>query len=510
MLSVSVTMEYLTLSERLQQLENTISTSVETALDVSMASEELFTEKFGDAVLSKGGKLNGTDSLNVATQLRYYNESSNELVTGSAYVMSMYHDEKGKFPATQQEYNNFSSRVKEDGVYKWLFGGDQYANIVGSDYYHLDWYRTNPNTVLAVKADPILSSGMRRVSDNTDFNNFVRNVGCQLTTVMPLKIYDSTTNSFYVAERCVPTIANMGLDFGSGAYQKNQYQDSSASRNYALAQSNGTENMVNGMHDNFIMSKHVGKKASNSGVTTSRYYLTPFSLGITYVPVEVYKPVLESHIQQACLFNKLKSQPVDYQNNTITSSDNVIKTFDAGIGCIETSVYDNSDTPVEHGGSDSRVVNDGFIEYDLSTVQCRVDYAPVDFYNTANKDIVTRVLGSKASSNPTGTQADANAALESTVTELRDSDTQKYNYSYDRLTNKGYSQGTRIVARISTKVKVHIPYQSPILQWVDHLKGIEFSHHGIKLFDPATDGGQMVEDNDGLWFQYTTYRAISR
>lgn len=507
MLFVSVTLEYMTLSNRLQQLENTMSTSVETALDVSMASEELFTEKFGRNVISRGGKLNSPDSFNASVQIRYYNSNSNELVAGSPYVMSMFYEQYGRFPKDASEYYRFlRNNITEDTVFSWLFGGSRRTDIAGSEYTKLDWYRTNPQTVKASLADESISNERLAQSDSK-FVDFVRNMGCQMTTVMPLKKYEPD-GTFSIYNKCVPTLANMGINFGDGAYAKNRFIGTDNTRNYAIASDNHVTRQ--GMHDNFIMSKHVGKSSSNSGVTTSRYYLTPYSLGVTYVPTEVYKPVLMSHIQQACLFNKLKSKPLDSYGDSITHSNSVIKTFDSAIGCIPTNIYNNSSTPVQHGNKGGRenIVNDGYIEYDLNSIECRVDYKMLDFYDEANKEVVTRVLGTKAANN--GETADT--AQSETVNELENSDTMMYHYNGDDrgplLTNTGYKPGNRIVARVTTKVKIHIPYNSPILQWLDYLKGTPNCHYGIKLFN--TDNGSIREFDDGLWYQYTTYRAISR
>lgn len=500
MLAVSVTGEYLTLSNRLQQLENTVSTSVETALDSSMASEELFSEKFGQMVLSSGGTLNSPDSFNASAQTRYYNKNTDEFVTGSVYVMSKYYEEYGYFPKRQSDYATYLAGIGEDTIYKWLFGDG--GDIIKSEYDTLDWYRTNPSTVQTTRNDAELRSGDRsRV--NPDFAEFVKSIGCKMTTVMPLKVRDDV--SFELTDAYVPTLANMGLNFGTDAYSNNKMKGSREAAYRSILPVNQSRNYNDAgsglpMHDNFIMTKHVGKKSNNSGIETSRYYLTPYSLGVTYVPTKVYKPMFIANLQQTCLYNKLKDSDSD-----------VISTFDSGIGCVSTSIYENSDVPLSHVDDDSNIVNDGYIEYDLSTVQCKVDYTMVDFYDDANKDIVTRILGSKASDTPEGTTAEAEATLEETVHELEASDTSTD--IYNGLNSENYSKGNRIVARVTTKVKVHIPYNSPILQWIDHLKGLDNTHYGIKMFDPeggVNGDGQMIEDSDGIWYQYTTYRAISR
>lgn len=486
MLAVSVLYEYVNLSNRLQQLTNTVSTSVETAIDTSMASEELFTEAFSKYVTSKGGKLNNPDQYNVSSQIRYYNKDSEEIITGSAYVMAKYFEEhSGSFPRSQSEYNFYLNSVGEDTIYEWLFGE------AGSSYKTLDWYRTNPRTYEASRD----MENNRNVKPNSEFEAFVKGIGQNMTTQVPLKQKNGYT--FNVVTQRVPTLAQMGLIFEGGI--RNNYSTNTSRSDYNDAGSNDP------MSDNFIMSKHVGKKENNSGIDSSRYYLTPYSLGVTYVPTQVLKPVVISHIQQSCLLNKIKSDI--FQGSELTDSEKVVDAFNAGIGCIPTNVYPDGDgDPIEHASSMSAsekesIVNDGYVEYDLSTLQVKVDYKIVDFYDEDKyKDIVTRVLGSRASNG----YEDTDSVLESTVNKLEESDTTTLNYG-------SYKKGNRMVARISVRVKVNIPYQSAILQWLDYLKGEgirEVSHYGIKLYDP--DEGYMVEDSDGVWYQYTTYRAISR
>lgn len=491
MLCVSIFTEYATVTTRLQQLENTVSTSVETALDVSMASEELFTNKFmekdwdgNQAVTSHGIQYNNK-TVNAFTQIRYYNKGGS-MVTGSAYLMSKYSDENGgvtvKFPTSQGAYNSYvyqetmgNTKESSDVIYEWLFGN------IGAVYGDDNWYAVNEITKKAAK------SLETRREPNDKFKEFATKIGYKVKTVTPVK--QKTDDGFDVYPKVVPAIAQMGLRFGS------------------LGGTNYNDADSETISDNFIMTKHIGKSRVQNGGESSRYYLTPYSLGVTYVPTEVFKPVLASHIQQMCLFGKLKD-----------ARSSVVDTFDSGIGCITTNIFSNgSNTPKKHSGDSSNIVNDGYVEYDLGTLKTKVDYTVVDFYdeeNEATKEIVTKILGSRGAKND---YEDVDSVLSDTVTKLKNSDTM----TSEMKEKLGEEAGNRLVARITTKIKVHVPYNSSVLQWADEwfFNGSE-KHYGIKLIenlrgsqsftDGELQGNSLVRTEDGIWYQYTTYRAISR
>ena len=69
--------------------------------------------------------------------------------------------------------------------------------------------------------------------------------------------------------------------------------------------------------------------------------------------------------------------------------------------------------------------------------------------------------------------------------------------------------GKRIVAKVTVKLKVHVPYQSSILQWFRELTDTDGNnHYDIRLWDEDAD--EADRNSNGVWFSYTTYTAISR
>ena len=69
--------------------------------------------------------------------------------------------------------------------------------------------------------------------------------------------------------------------------------------------------------------------------------------------------------------------------------------------------------------------------------------------------------------------------------------------------------GKRIVAKVTVKMKVHIPYESSVLTWlVSKYSTKPTDHFDVKLWNPNSKS--IVREHDGLWYQYSTYTAISR
>lgn len=499
-LVVSITMEYLDLTLRVQQLENTISTSVETAIDTSMASEEFFTEAYSDLIYSQTGSLNKVNKTQrSASKIRWYNPGSvsghGSWVTGMTYIMAGYYNQNGKsFPDTQHVYDGYAGGITDGKIFNWLYqkpndntyaGYLSNATIPGNEYRNtsLRWSSTNRRMYKAL-------GGLSLPSDRTvagsgtknSFKKYFDNAGNQITMRTAVKVKTGASgDKFRVESKEVPTLSHMGI----------------------MLQLSGTDNLNSvtstKINDNFIQATKIGKRRGSGHTAYSNYYLTPNSLGVTYIPIKVFEPVLKSHIQQTALFNRLISTD---DGVDVVDTDYAEKIFDGGIGCMQTHIYPNGgDTPVSHGTWDTGyVVNDGEIEYDLDTIKIDVDYKAVDFYDEANKDVITRVIGSKASrSGETQEQT-----LENTVESLRDSDTVNAN-------TRGSNPGNRLLARVTVRIKVNIPYHSAILQWLDYLKGGSMrakSHYGVKMWKPEIN--YMDEDSDGVWYQYTTYRAISR
>lgn len=454
LLLVSVIMEYSDLNSRFKQLQNTFSTAVETSIRASTASEELFSEKFAATTSSFGTNSSG-DLLSGG--IRVLSSNGGSWVSGSNYVMSYFYHEHNRFPKTQHEYNAFKNTVTDTTIYSWLFGN------VGSVYNKYAWANSRTKLWNSIRWNGISTD--RQPTAN--FKQFYDNIGKYITTDAYVKS-QVAGGSFKIETKTIPTLTQMGL-------QLDESWNGNAS---------GGSSYTNDYLSSVI---HFGK--AYNGIADTSYFLTPYSLGVTYVPVEVFKPVFLSHLEQLVRFNKVK--------HTVTS-DGDLTDFRSANGCISTEVYNGSTNEVHTDVASTNIINDGKIEYDLSTAKVKVDYFLVDFYNNSNYLIVNRIEGSTSQYSASGgLSVDSSNLLTNLPSRLRDKDTSTA------------KNGNRIVAKVSVKMKVHIPYKSSILQWFRHLNDTDGSnHYDIRLWD---DGNDAVDFNsNGVWFYYTTYTAISR
>lgn len=184
------------------------------------------------------------------------------------------------------------------------------------------------------------------------------------------------------------------------------------------------------------------------------------------------------------------------------------------------------------------MINDGQIEYDLSTLRVKVDYTYKNFYDKDNATIAARLIGSMPGytevSGGAHTQRVLNNSIltggtakekqqsvfKATVDGLRKQDTNvKYHYNIpvnaDSVWEGGMAStmgnvGTRVVAKITVRVKVYIPYKQLIMQLSRRLeRPVGENHLSVTSLQEGT-GHNWDVGSDGVWYEYSTYRAISR
>lgn len=500
LLAVNVLMEYNDLANRFQQVENTISTAVESAVDMSMASEEMFSSKFSEFVYSQSGSLNAGRELNTASQLRVFRRSggggSGEWISGNTYIMSFFFEDNGRFPISQYEYDNYASNFNQIwSVYERLFGeaGECYTN--GS----LSWSSNNRNTEkLLQDVLPVSKMNRSRLTATDTFKDFYQNIGYKVRTTAPVKVKNG--DSFKVVEKEFPTLAQMGLDLGV---------DKISGENYNLSSSNTVT-------DNFCMSVHAGKRESASGyvVSKSAYFLTPYSLGVTYIPKNIVKPSFLANLEQIIRFSKIKTG--DVQDASFAEDLSIAD------GCMESTVYDNSVQPRAHSGIEDSsyfgnsggtpYINDGYAEYNMDSVKVCIDYFDVDFGDSKNAVIVNRILGPTSAYEFNGAKK-AGYDLSDITQKVKSTDTGA------KYLGSGHVSSNRIVARITFKIKLQVPFKSGILQWARYLEsknnnfvfGEPENHFGIRGLSEYTGEVDITDtEEDGIWYQYTTYRSVSR
>lgn len=451
-LMVSVLMEYTDLNSRFKQLANTVSTATDTALFSSTASEEFFSSKFASEMTShSAGNITGT--------IKVYSSSGDCWVSGELYKMAHFYNLYNRFPSSQGEYDNSVKDETTSDIYDWLFGG------TGSVYNEYSWANSKTKLWNSPKWNDI---GTDR-TPSPNFKAYYNSIGNSITSEVYVKV--KLGSPYDVRLWTIPTLTQMGLALNSVF--------------------NG--NLKGGSITNDYLSSvtHFGK--AYNGIADTLYYLTPYSLGVTYVPIEVFKPAFIAHLDQLVRYESVK--------HTVTS-DSDINDFKSSTGCISTEVYTGGTTNAVHTDTSTKtnIINDGEIEYDLSTVKVKVDYFLVDFYDNANYIIVNRIEGSTSQYNAAGNAVESNSNSLTTLPErLKAKDT----------SNSATKSGKRIVAKVSVKLKIHIPYKSSILQWFRQMNDTDGSnHYDIRLWDETTNSAQF--DSNGLWYYYTTYTAISR
>lgn len=491
MLLISVLSEYVNLSKRLTRLDNTMDTAFEVALASSVNSEELLSDDYNAALLSTGttnGKDAGAGNRLVANNITIY--ADNHMFQENPYYVAMFYAKNGRLPSTENEvrwarsqgYNNTQS------VFKFLYGETAYNSLNWSSLSNRDlqyastlpWalnkssgQQTSANTNTY---NALLGSG--KYLD--DFTAFYNNVGSAIKTTSITRV---PSGDGYSAEaRTFPTLDNMGLtSLGSGN---------------SIYRTNFTTN-------NLISSVKIGKHKIGSSAQRSYYFLTPYSLGVTYVPVSVFKPVMLTQIDTVCReqlagYNQDKDMNIAMQQAT---------------GCVSTSFYSDGNggataEPLKHKvGSDEKIVNNGDVEFDLNSLQVKVDYFNLNIYDVANKNVTLSALGTASSSTAENVSGSATDPLAFTIGQLKKSDT-GLNSRADNSDEAVINQyGQRVIARISVKIKVHIPYKNPIIQWVCSNQSGNTNHFSMKLLG---DNGNIKEDDDGVWYTTTKYYCTSR
>jgi hypothetical protein len=518
MLFATVMLEYLSLSDRFISLEDVMTLAVDSALNESTGSEEMFSDKFQAQMSSRASGV-GETAKNAYSSALVYNYKTGTFDNVNVYKLARYFEDNKDnssswntidVDAVNNEFSGDSGGDESKAIFEWVFGK------AGSDYGKTEWADTN-----TTKEEEYSEMGVTSDRGMTeDFKNFFNSIGYKQYTVGYVKERKTTSTGtrYKLTLKAYPALFNMG------------FSDMSGVGGLSYTQANNSDKIVS---DNFTSSCHVGKsyRAENnkSGTTTysfsqsnTLYYLTPASLGVTYVPTKVFKAAVISNINSYARLKSISGASTS-DNNKVASKES----FDLSTGCIPTQIYeDNGKTQVEHK-SEGSIVNDGNVEYDLSTVKVKVDYFFIDFGSNSsnNATIISRLTGQLAASTNesgeyTGDTIDKpGAALKQvdlrtrTLVQFKNNDTAgnvSSGYSgssdyWDLYKDYAYK---RIVAKVSVKVKVHIPYQSAIIQWACKRFQTDPSHYSVKLYDAKT--GKMSEEDDGTWYQYTTYFMQSR
>lgn len=500
MLFVTVIQEYISLSERFQQLESNIQVSLDTAIKTAVGSEELFTDtsQWDFKALSTESSVLSVGQTG-DTGMPFFFKRDCDFGKVNAYVLSMYYSKNGCLPESKREYKVYLGQLTGHGAFE-----KKTENLTDAIYSYL-----YVKGGVAKKHD--IKTQVYGLKPNKDLQNFYDSVGADLTAKTYVRCKTSSDPyRFKVKTDDFPILWNMGLNFKGGSSKANLRSDYS-SVDLAYSGSTVTTN-------NWGVVKHVGKRISESNtVTKSVYYLTPSSLGVTYVPPTVLRTSFIANLDTLVRLQKASGGTLGYDDRVKYKA-----TMNSASGCVPTSVYVHG-VPQNHicltTNAKSNIVNDGSIEYDLSSAQIKIDYSTIDFYQNSPISSVNRSKSLMAG-RLFGFNFDVYPSYKTTDW-LRDDTLGRLKYNDTRRNTKDLFDesldGKRVVARVTCKIKIHAMYESSILQWLCWLDHNKYSvatdeHFDVKLYDPTTNSGKhgFIRNSDGLWYTYTTYYMTTR
>lgn len=592
MLFSSVLFEYIDLEDRLNNITTVINESGDAAVAVSTASEELFTAKYLDHLTSYGianekCPEHQRSYTKTATNILLFDDDGNGHQVNT-YALAVYYCKKDRMPHTSTDFNEIDTQIDTsdftvEKVYEFLYGES------GTDYKAGQWYSytSSLNSVY----NSVHSSTLRQMNDSdnnaayndlstkgkklNDFQTYVKKVYDSIYTTNIIKHNETSTNTntnYSISQYSYPVLLNMGLNLRSTTISNMNVwkieDNGTASKSTTLTNWDSLLDSNMYTNDFFLGSFHWGKtRQFGAGQTTSnsaynkwsKYFLTPNTLGVTYVPLSVVKPSFIGLLKTKVQLNKASS------GNATENNANFSQVIRDSLGCLDTTVYDTahgvaSNVSQQHQvQSNENIVNDGDIEYDLNTIQVKVEYFDCDFYTNTNEidNVINRIEGAV----PNWTTNDGtnhgkllgaithsqSACLSQVRLKLKGTDTNKFKNSntklhaiYDKNGNDG--DGKRLVAKVTYRMKVHIPYHSSIMQLMCFRDG-HTAHYDIRQFIPGLNrnlhtntslqgggyhNGNIHYDTDvttddiingtgradltqsGVWYQYSTYYSVTR
>lgn len=491
---VTILYEYINLADRFTDIEQVVNTSVESAVDASMGAEELFTSQnkqsgkessVGESqgkstnnsilVISKSGKLY---NMNLYAYSYYFNKAIRDNISAFNNNDTVLNQVANYNYSTQFFYSYIYGAVgsawcseKQKNALLWTGTSKSTRDLYQDEYNKMNkTIRLNFNGNAAADEDIITAetSHSRAYREPaSDFKKFYDSVGWYIKSKVTVR--KKVGNTFELVTKKIPVLTNMGLNLN----------------NYNRAGSRFTM-------QNYLSVMKIGKNVSNDSVTYSRYYLTPYSLGVTYIPAKVFYPTLLNTLNNTVAFRKLSGG----SKNTDLSE------LKSHYGCIkENSTYTHRDT---RGGQ--LIVNDGQVEYDLRATNFRIDYITTDFAdwetNATKQQLIRQIEGSIATAHNNKEYSDSELARESAEAILG-----------PQFSSDESKPTRRIIARITVQVKVHVPYQSMLMKAACNLSGRytgktrSYEHYDISDYDSSTG---TSTHGDGVWYEYVTYRCHSR
>ena len=574
LLAVTILYEYISIDDKLEQLERTVDLALERAVYNATASEELFTKdraQMGDLVTYSYGVGSGSfaKTQTVENALPVWNGS--EFVRANSYGLTI--DNVG-FPISSsgnhvgwrgsQSSSNFNltnvNGYDSVQVFTYLYGQPRgtYMSYSGATGVSLNTSMNWANNTRQTDKDAMVnmtgkvlqttnsmiqpSSPTGDLFDNgvrKDFEEYYHAIGSKVLTGNFVKVKDG--EGYRLEYAVYPVLADMGMRVT--ASDGNDYSNSPQIK----ILSSGTSEVDAGnpvMTDNWGQSIKVGKQyiESTGTVKRSNYYLTPYSLGVTYIPKDVVKETFIANLDTMCRLNKLASGRTLWDDGASSADAKTI--LNSATGCIkdgkgqETSIYPGGGSTAQQHikGADEVIINDGRIEYDLNSIQMKIEYFLVDFWDERNATVLHQCVGEVAQAYDLSGSVSNLQVFKNNLNDYKNSNsgfkylTNTKNQHYKLWVNGTYkdinlgagyekNQGKAIVAKVTARIKVHIPYDNAIIQWTVH----NYTNHGagksehydIKMYNESATSAANFRDGadefeSGVWYQTSTYFAVTR
>lgn len=390
--------EHKAMKDKIESLNSTVSLSVDTALQNSLVSEELWgSSSSWDADVTSKNEAKG--------KLTYYDGSK----WNSGDMHSVVMDFDYNSGSVNSRFPSSPSEVDSDDVYNWLY-------------------------------------------NSSEFDNFYGSIGSKLTTDLYTKRKTNTeysSDTYELGKSTVPILDQMGVYSGTVLSRtSDSFTDTGKlgkqemSGAYTLPETEDNEVITDGM---------------------SKYYLTPTSLGVTYLDPRVVLPTVISNLENTMRCKRgsdteclgVVKQPIKFMGRTVETKSPSDSTF-----------------------------NNGLFAIDMDSVSVDIDYATVDAYASASSPLMSYLEG--AERNKASALSSEDTANQYSKTDSR----------------------ARLVAKVTVNMDVYIPYSTGIMQYIRYLgRTGDDDYCVIRSLDSS---GETDTSSDCLKYTYVTYVSVGR
>ena len=513
----SFTVELYSLINKIESVNNTLPTAIESALNTALQSEEMF----------GNGSANFDSRTGRQQNIVFYN--GDEWINANIYSLARAcYPSKNGFDedATFQLLNNGGSNTVSNADIDTSDSDKSFCELYA-------WAFSEDGTVIE-KVGETPKYEIQNVP-NSYFQNFYDTIGKYYLT----RGYKSQSDySGFITQQTwakYPTLEQTGYDLEEDM-NKSVVRNGATGANFWYVQDGESVAKLGKVH----VYKHDGNLGVNkiTSTKTSTYMLTPYSLGITYLDPRVTKTVIAANI-----IKTMQLQALDIGD----SDTSVERALDNSNGNIQ---VDDSD--VQTIDNTSITVNNGQFEVDvdLDDIDVNIEYANVNFFDEDNNGLVNKIQGYVPGTSATNNNVETVESLIENNTAKLYTESSSKRIVEDKAGTAGGTpaddpeRGNRVVAKVTVSLDLNIPYTTPFMRWIrgnlfkegyTSVGGKDENHFGIlrlalgdndtavantdtvngvhvnptRIVDSNRGYGEYNFLSDSLQYQYTTYVAIT-